>query len=127
MASDQCRCCELNVVETMEHILQCPTRDPTHSTFFSKFLELMRDKEILNDIVRLFEAGINIAVLTPLRCSYDDTYTDDDDIMTDARVTKILTDETIREDRQEAFKQQTRMGWTKIFMGFFTSSWRTST
>mmetsp|Transcript_764 Transcript_764/g.1238 ORF Transcript_764/g.1238 Transcript_764/m.1238 type:complete len:88 (+) Transcript_764:169-432(+) len=87
----------------------------------------MREKEILNDIVRLFEAGIDIAILTPLRCYYDDTYTDDDDIMTDERVTTILTDETIREDRQEAFKQQTRMGWTKIFMGFFTSSWCTST
>ena len=47
--------------------------------------------------------------------------------VTDDRVTTILTDDTIRADRREAFKQQTRMGWTKIFRGFFTNSWRTST
>ena len=87
----------------------------------------MREKEILNDIVRFFEAGINIAILTPLRFSYNEAYIDDEDIMTNDRVTAILADETIRADRREAFKQQTRMGWTKIFLGFFTSSWRTST
>eukprot|EP00816_Leptocylindrus_hargravesii_P008854 CAMPEP_0196803608 /NCGR_PEP_ID=MMETSP1362-20130617/3033_1 /TAXON_ID=163516 /ORGANISM="Leptocylindrus danicus, Strain CCMP1856" /LENGTH=82 /DNA_ID=CAMNT_0042175307 /DNA_START=177 /DNA_END=422 /DNA_ORIENTATION=+ len=77
--------------------------------------------------MRMFEAGIDIALLTPFRYSYDDVHIDEDDIMTDERVTTILTDETIREDRQEAFKQQTRIGWTKIFLGFFTNSWRTST
>ena len=66
---------------------------------FPEFLDLMKEKEIPNDIVRLFEAGIDIAILTPLRCYYDDTYTDDDDIMTDERVTKILTDKTIQADR----------------------------
>ena len=87
----------------------------------------MQDKEIPNDIVRMFEAGIDIALLTPLRYSYDNVHIDEDGIMTDDRVTEILTDEMIREDRQEAFKNQTRIGWTKIFLGYFTTSWRTST
>ena len=47
--------------------------------------------------------------------------------MTDDRVTEIIMDETIREDRREAFTQQTRIGWTKIFLGYFTTNWRTST
>ena len=59
----------------------------------------MRDKEIPNDIVRMFEAGIDIALLTPLRYSYEDVHIDEDDIMTDDRVTTILTDDTIRADR----------------------------
>jgi len=62
-----------------------------------------------------------------LACLSDDDYMDDKDIMTDDRVTAILTDKTIQADRREAFTQQTRMGWTKIFLGFFTNSWRTST
>ena len=59
----------------------------------------MREKEIPNDIVRLFEAGIDIAILTPLQFSYNEAYMDDEDIMTDDQVTEILTDETIQADR----------------------------
>ena len=111
----------------MDHILQCPSRDPVHNKYIKQFTDLMRDNKIPNDIVRMFETGIDIAILTPLRFSYDGVHMDEDDIMTDDRVTEIITDETIREDRRAAFTQQTRIGWTKIFLGYFTTSWRTST
>eukprot|EP00816_Leptocylindrus_hargravesii_P009675 CAMPEP_0196802658 /NCGR_PEP_ID=MMETSP1362-20130617/2226_1 /TAXON_ID=163516 /ORGANISM="Leptocylindrus danicus, Strain CCMP1856" /LENGTH=54 /DNA_ID=CAMNT_0042174003 /DNA_START=1764 /DNA_END=1925 /DNA_ORIENTATION=- len=47
--------------------------------------------------------------------------------MTDEQVTTILINDKIQLDRREAFVQQMRMGWTRIFMGFFTTGWRTST
>ena len=59
LASDRCRCCKWDVAETMDHILQCPSREPIHNFFFTKFTELMRDKEIPNDIGQMFEAGID--------------------------------------------------------------------
>ena len=57
----------MEVAETTDHILQCPTRETVHSTFYTKFISSMREKELPNDILELFDAGIDIALLTPLR------------------------------------------------------------
>ena len=78
----------------------------------------MREKEISNNILQLFEAGLDIAIFTPLRLSFDEASMDAADIMTDNWVTKILTNDTMRADGWEAFLQQTRLGWTRIFMEF---------
>jgi len=109
------------VAETTDHILQCPTRETVHSTFYTKFIALMREKKLPNDILELFDASIDIALFTPLRLSFDEAYIDAADIMTDERVTTILNSDKIRPDRREAFAEQTRMGWMRIIMGFFTT------
>ena len=87
------------------------------------FTELIRDKEIPNDILRMFEVGIGIALSVP----YDDEFTTTEEVITDKRVTTILHDDTIREDRREAFTQQTKLGWTRIFTGYISTKWRRST
>ena len=118
LVSDRCQCCQLDVAETTDHILQCPTRDTVHSMFYTKFIELMQEQELPNDILELFDASIDIALFTPLRFSFDEDYIDAADIMMDERVTKILNNDNIRPDRREVFAQQKRMGWTRKFMCF---------
>jgi len=117
----------MDIVETTDHILQCHTREPVYSKFYTQFTELMWEKELPNDILELFDAGINIALFMPLQFSFDEGYIDAADIMTDEQVTTILINDKIQLDRREAFVQQMRMGWTRIFMGFFTTGWGTST
>mmetsp|Transcript_4501 Transcript_4501/g.6871 ORF Transcript_4501/g.6871 Transcript_4501/m.6871 type:complete len:93 (+) Transcript_4501:462-740(+) len=58
LASDRCRCCTMDVAEMTDHIFQCPSREPIHSKFFTKFVELMREKKIPIDILELFEVGL---------------------------------------------------------------------
>jgi len=87
----------------------------------------MQDMEILNDILDLLKVGLDIAILTPVRLSVDEAAMDDMDIMTDDRVMEMLENNKIRTDQREAFIQQTTLGWTRIFMGYFTTGWRTST
>jgi len=80
----------MDVAETTDHILQCPTREPVHSKFYTNFIELMREKELPNDILELFDAGIDIALFMPLQFSFDEDYMDAADIMMDERVRTIL-------------------------------------
>ena len=47
--------------------------------------------------------------------------------MTDKRVTTILNEDAIQGDQQEAFAQQTKLGWTRIFTGYISTEWRKST
>jgi len=83
----------------------------------------MREKEIPNDILRMLEVGIGLA----LSVSFDDDFMTSEEMMTDERVTTILNDETIREDRRGAFAQQTKLGWTRIFTGYISTEWHKST
>ena len=55
------------------------------------FTELILDKEIPNDILRMFEVGIGIALSVP----YDDDFTTTEEMMTDKQVMMILHDDTI--------------------------------
>ena len=87
----------------------------------------MRDKELPNDILSMFEAGIDIALVNPIRTVYDDDIIASTDIMADNRVQSIMGNVSIRSDRREAFAQQTRLGWTKLFQGYMTENWRIST
>jgi len=75
-----------------------------------------------NEILKLFE-GLDIALFTPFQFFYDEEYMAAVDITVDVRVKKILTCEKIKEDRREAFLQQTKLGWTRIFIGYLTSEW----
>ena len=127
LAPDRCRCCTENKEETTEHIFQCSSRKDVHKKYYEKFIGLMGDKEIPNDILSMFEVGIDIALFKPLRTVYDDDILASTDIMADIRVTRIMNEVSIREDRREAFAQQTRLGWTKLFLGYMTEGWRIST
>ena len=62
----------------------------------------MREREIPNDILFMFEAGIDIALLTPHRTLYDDDILASTYIMADTRVMKTMIDDSFKEDRWEA-------------------------
>ena len=127
LASDKCRCCDDGKIESLEHILQCSSRKPIHQQYTTKFEEMMRDYEIPNDVLKMFEAGIDMALFPSARPLFDDDDSDMAELMEDERVTRFLNDEYIREDRREAFAQQTKLGWTRLFMGFMSMEWRRST
>ena len=98
-----------------------------HQKYTTKFQELMRDYEIPNDILKMIETGIDIALTPTARPLHDNENTDTADLLDDERVSQFLNDEGIREDRREAFAQQTKLGWTRLFMGFMSIEWRRST
>ena len=86
----------------------------------------MRDYEISSDILKMFELGIELALITPVRHTYDD-FTTMTETIDDDRVQNILNDNSIPKDRRMAFEQQTKLGWSRIFMGYMTEGWRQST
>jgi len=120
-------CCNKGMAETTEHIYQCSSWEPVDSKYFTKFVDLMQEKKMQNDILELFEAGLDIAFFMPFQFSDDEEFMAAADIMADEQVTKILICEEIQEDRQEAFLQQTKLGWTQLLMGYLTSGWQTCT
>ena len=87
MASDQCRCCDEGKIEKIEHILQCSSRKPIHQKYLTKFEALMRDYEIPNDILKMFETGIEIALIPTAQPFHDGETTDTADLMDDESIT----------------------------------------
>ena len=63
----------------MEHVFQCSSRKEVHSKYTTIFTELMRDKEIPNNILRMFEVGIGIALSVP----NSDDFMTTEEMMTD--------------------------------------------
>ena len=126
-ASDRCRCCDEGKIESTAHIFQCPTRDSVHQQYTTKFTELMKDKELTNDILRMFETGIDLVLTPPPRPCYHDDLTAAAAMFEDERVLKILNDTTINEARRLAFEQQTKIGWSRLFLGLMMIEWSRST
>ena len=86
----------------------------------TQFTKLMKEKELPNDILRMFETGIDLALAPPPRPCYHDDLTAAADMFDDVRVLKILNDTTINEARRLAFEQQTKIGWSRLFLGLMT-------
>ena len=61
---------------------------------------MMRDYKMPNDVLKMFEAGIDMALFPSARPLYDDDDTDMAELMEDERVTWFLNDKYIREDRR---------------------------
>ena len=87
----------------------------------------MTDKEIPNDILRMFETGIDLALIPRPRPCYHDDLTAAEAMFDDDRVLQIINDTTINEARRLAFEQQTKIGWSRLFLGLMTVEWSRST
>ena len=74
----------------------------------------------------MLETGIGLALLPPRPYLFDDL-TETTDLLEDDRALTIINDTTINSERREAFIQQTKIGWTSLFMGYMTVEWRRST
>ena len=94
-ASNLCRCCDHGTPETTTHVFQCSTRDPVHRKYTKKFIELMKEKELPNDILMMFETGIDLVLDPPPRPFHFDDLMEEEAIRDDDRVLKILNDTTI--------------------------------
>ena len=77
----------------------------------------MREKKIPTDILKMLKTGIGLALLPPRPYLFDDL-TETTDLLDDDRALAILNDTTITSERREAFAQQTKIGWTSLFMGY---------
>jgi len=75
----------------------------------------MKEKELPNDILMMFETGIDLVLDPPPRPFHFDDLMAEEAIPDDDRVLKILEDTTIRDDRRLAFEQQTKIGWSRLF------------
>ena len=69
-----------------------------------------------NDVLPLFETSIKIALSQQPILQYKDSDSPFHDIFDDERA--ILNDESIREDRREAFAQLTRLKWAALFVTY---------
>ena len=56
------RCCEEGKIETIRHVIQCKSRATIHKKKMKLFTELMRQVEVLNNILKLLEGGIDICL-----------------------------------------------------------------
>ena len=68
---------------------------PIHKKYTTAFTDFMREKELPNDILLMFETGIDLALFSPPQPYYFDDLAAEVEML----VLKILHDTTIREDR----------------------------
>ena len=60
--SAECKCCRDGINETTAHIFQCTGRNEVHRDHRQKLVALMAEQRLLNGILRLIEAGVDLVL-----------------------------------------------------------------
>ena len=117
--SAECQCCRDGFKETTAYIFQCPNRNEIHIEHSQKLTELLADQQILDRLLHLIEAGIDLALLSDNTHQGEAWDGDDEGNEIEKRVAQLLNDDEINMEYKEAFRQQMIIGWEYIFMGKF--------
>ena len=117
--SAECKCCRDGVDETIAHIFQCTDRNDVHLDHHRKLTELLADQQILNGLLHLIEAGIDLALHSDNTHQGKQWDGDKEGNVIEKIVAQLLNDGEINMEYKEAFRQQTIIGWEYIFTGKF--------
>ena len=122
--SVECKCCRDRADETTAHIFQYTDRNEVHCDHRWKLTALMAEQRLLNGLLRLIEAGIDLVLQSDNMHQGEHWDRDDDGNEVEKRIAQLLNDDEINTEYKDAFRQQTVIGWEYIFMGKFARGWR---
>ena len=101
--SPTCRCCDEGKIETIRHVIQCKSRATIHEKKKKQFTDLLWQVEMLNDILKLLEGGIDL-VLSGREIFRGQRWHDTDNIaQNDERIKAMLKEPSFREDAKGVF------------------------
>ena len=109
--SAEYKCCRDGVDETTVHIFQCTDRNEVHCEHCRKLTEFLADQWIPNGLLRLIEAGIDLALHSDNTHQGEAWDGDDKGNNEEKRVAQFLNDDEINMEYNAAFRQQTIIGW----------------
>ena len=84
----------------------------------------MRDIEVPNYLLNLFEAGIELTLIDGDTHSGEDWNGNINGSTMDRTIWELLYDDTIPQQYKTVFQQQMKLGWEHLFMGKMASRWK---
>ena len=122
----RCRCCSNDEAKMILHILQCPSKNRVHIEHNEIFVQRMREIDAPNHFLKLFGAGIELALMDGDTHSAKEWNGNlrDQGRKEQFRNYWMMTGFLNKTTKQHSIPATDELGWEHLFMGKMASEWR---